>query len=368
VSGVWYKFNQKDSPLQAIQKPPKGIFKPSKEQWAGLKVVEVKALAFRSILTTDGNIAYNDDTTTPVFSPYSGRVSRLMVKLGDVVAKGTPLMNIEASEFVQGQSDIASTWANLETARTTEKRQHGLYESGAGALKDWRQSQSDLVVAEAAWNAARGRLRILGKTDAEIEILLKAPTGKTETVVKAPIGGTVIQRQVGVGQYIQTSASTPLFTIGDLSTVWLVANVRESDAPALHIGQPAEVTILALPHQTLKAKIDWVGSAVDPNTHRLPVRVEIQNSKGELKPQMFATFTIATSEAVEAPAVPQSAIMHDGDITRLFVVGEDGAITGRSVNAGRSLDGQVEITSGLSVGEKVIASGTLFIDRAAGDE
>jgi len=350
---------------------PAGEFKPSKEQWAGLKVAEVKALAFSSILTTDGAIAYNDDVLTPVFSPYSGRVSRLTAKLGDVVKKGAPLMAIEGSEFVQARSDVASAKANLDTARTTEKRQHDLFEAGAGALKDWRQAQSDLVNAEAVWTAARGRLRILGKTDAEINALEKSAAGSTEALVTAPIGGTVTQRQVGLGQYIQSAsggASSPVFTIGDLSTVWLVANVRESDAPGLHVGQSAEVTVMALPGKTYKAKIDWVGSSVDPVTHRLPVRAVVQNSNGELKPQMFATFAIATSEYREAPAVPQGAVMHDGTMTRVFVVSEAGGISGRTVTTGRERDGMIEIAAGLRIGEKVITSGTLFIDRVVGGE
>lgn len=368
---AWREFGRGAPAAQSSPKPPAGSFRPTREQWAGLKVADVKTVAFRDILSTDGNIAFNDDAVTPVFSPYSGRVTRLIAKLGDVVAKGAPLMAIEASEFVQGQSDVASAKASLDTARATEKRQHDLFDAGAVALKDWRQSQSDLVAAEAARSAARGRLRILGKSDAEIDALEKASGGITETLVTAPIAGTVTQRQVGVGQYLQSAAGgsqTAVFTIGNLTTVWLVANVREGDAPALRVGQAAEVTVLALPGKTLKARIVWVGSAIDPNTHRLPVRVEVENRRGELKPQMFARFSIATSEAVAAPAVPQSALMYDGDLTRVFVVGADGGISGRSVRAGRSRDGLVEITSGLRAGEKVIESGTLFIDRAVGGD
>ncbi|MDD5250805.1 MAG: efflux RND transporter periplasmic adaptor subunit, partial [Rhodocyclaceae bacterium] len=137
-----------DSPAPA--KAPAGVFRPTKEQWAGMQIAEVKMLAFHTTLTTDGNIAFNDDAVTPVFSPYSGRVDRLIAKLGDVVKKGAPLMAIEASEFVQGRSDVASARANLDAARAVEQRQHDLYEAGAGALKDWRQSQADRVVAEGA--------------------------------------------------------------------------------------------------------------------------------------------------------------------------------------------------------------------------
>ena len=355
----------------AAVKPTAAIFKPTQEQWAGLKVAAVKTLAFRSTLTTDGNIAFNDDALTPVFSPYSGRVSRLIAKLGDVVKKGDPLMAIEASEFVQGQSDLTTAKAGVDTARATEKRQHELHDAGAAAQKDWRQAQSDLVAAEATLTAARGRLRILGKSDAEIDALEKASSGVTEALVSAPIKGTVTQRQAGVGQYLTSAAggaSNPVFTIADLSTVWLIANVRESDAPALRVGQPAEVTVLALPGKTFKARISWVGSAVDPVTHRLPVRAEVHNPQGELKPQMFASFSIATSDAVLAAAVPQSALVYEGESTRVFVAGQDGSIAARNVRAGRSRDGLVEITSGLKAGERIVTAGTLFMDRAAGSD
>ena len=190
-------------------------------------------------------------------------------------------------------------------------------------------------------------------------------------LVSAPIRGTVTQRQVSLGQFIQSAASgasTPLFGIGDLSTVWLMANVREGDAPALHVGQDAQVTVLALPGKIFKARIAWVGPGVDPATHRLPVRAVVQNPDGELKPQMFATFSIATSAAIEAPAVPQSALVFEGASTRAFVVAADGSIAAREVKIGRSHDGMAEVLSGLAVGEPVVSAGTLFIDRAVGSD
>ncbi len=346
---------------------PAGVFRPSKEQWAGLQAADVQAREFRDQLVTDGNIAYDDDAMTPVFSPYSGRVARVMAKLGDVVARGEPLLAVEASEFVQGQSDVATARATLDNARATEQRQHALFDAGAAALKDWRQAQTDLATATAAWNAARGRLRILGKSEAEIDALEKAPVGRGEALVTAPIAGTVTQRQVGVGQYIQSAAggaATPQFVIGDLSTVWLLANVREGDAPALRVGQPVEVSVLALPGRIFRAKLAWVAPAVDPVTHRLPVRVAVPNPDGVLKPQMFASFTIATGAAVQAPAVPEGAVMYDGEVVRVFVVAPDGSISGREIKIGRSQGGLVEVLSGLKAGERVIASGTLFIDRA----
>jgi cobalt-zinc-cadmium efflux system membrane fusion protein len=367
---AWRAFAQRSQqpPPEAPAKPAAGIFHPTKEQWAALNVAEVQALSFRSHFSTDGNIAFNEDALTPVFSPYSGRVSRLFAKLGDVVKKGAPLMAVDAAEFVQGQSDVAAAKAGLELARATEKRQHDLFEAGAAALKDWRQAQADLAAAQAAHAAARGRLRILGKTEADIDALEKGAAGTTEAIVTTPISGTVTQRQVGLGQYISsaaTGAAAPLFTIGDLTTVWLVANVRESDAPALRVGQPVEVTVLAVPGRTFAAKIDLVGAAVDAATHRLPVRAAVQNRDGRLKPLMFASFSVATSEAVQAPAVPQSAIIYEGEKARVFVALDDGSIVVRNVRAGRRQNDMIEIVDGLHAGEKVVTAGTLFVDRAA---
>jgi cobalt-zinc-cadmium efflux system membrane fusion protein len=368
AAGAWYFLGKSAAAPEAAPKQAVGTFRPTTEQWANLKVAEVKTLSFRSMLVTDGGIAFNDDAMTPVFSPYSGRVTRLIAKLGDVVRKGDPLLAIEASEVVQARNDLAVAQATLATARATEKRQQELFTAGAGAEKDWRQAQSDLAAADAAEVAVRGRLRILGKSDAEIDALARSKGGVVETVVTAPISGTVTQRQVGAGQYITSAAGgagSPVYTIGNLSTVWLVANVRETDAPGLRIGQPAEVSVLALPGRTFAGKIAWIGASIDPITHRLPVRVDVSNPDGMLKPQMFASFGIATSQAHDAPAIPESAVVHDGDAVRAYMVSADGTVTAREVKVGRQINGMLEVLDGIKAGEKIITAGTLFIDRAA---
>ncbi|MGE5468736.1 MAG: efflux RND transporter periplasmic adaptor subunit [Ignavibacteria bacterium] len=342
-------------------------FRPTAEQWAGLETAEVQLQTFRTVVHAEGAIAYNEEATTAVFSPWSGRVSRLIAKPGDYVRKGAPLMAVESSEFVQAQSDAAGAKAALAHAQAVEKRQHELLEAGIASLKDWQQAQADLAAAEAAWSAARGRLRVLGRSEADIDAVRKTPLAPIEALVVAPLSGTVTQRQVGLGQYIQSvagGASAPVFTVSDLSTVWLVANVREGDAPRLKVGQEADVNVLALPGRSFKARVTWVGAALDPVTHRVPVRTEIKNANGELKPQMFADVAIATGDEATAPAVPQSAVMYEGAAARVFVVSADGRIAGRSVTTGRSADGFVEVSDGLKAGEKIVVAGALFVDRA----
>jgi membrane fusion protein, heavy metal efflux system len=371
----------------APQPPPPapGTFRPTKEQWAGLKVLTVEVKPFRSEQITDGNIAINEDTTTPVFSPYSGRVTRVIARLGDKVKAGEPLMAVQASEVVQTQNDLVAALGTMNTARSqlrlaeaNEKRQHELYLAKSGALKDWLQSQAELSTAqnalrsaEIARAAARNRLRILGKSAAEIAAQEDSPNTQQmnpEAVVRAPIAGTVVQRQVGLGQYIASAAggaSNPVYSIGNLSTVWLIANVRETDARTVSVGQPVEVRVLAYPGRVFKARLTWIAPAIDATTRRLPVRAEVENPDGALKPMMFASFSIITGGEVAAPAVPQSAVIYEGAKARVWVALDDGSVAARSITVGRTHEGMVEVTQGLAAGEKIIASGTLFIDRAA---
>src|ERR1700680_1718403 len=181
-----------------------------------LNIQPVERMIFRTETVTDGFIAVDDDLTTPVFSPFSGRVTRVIAKLGDRVRKGSPLMMVEATEFVQAQSDLITARAQFNLAETNEKRQHELYDAQGAALKDWQQAQVDLATAQGNLAAVRNRLRIFGKTDAEIDTLEqtpKAPAMNPESVIAAPISGTIVKRQVGVGQYIQAAATDPVFSV-----------------------------------------------------------------------------------------------------------------------------------------------------------
>jgi cobalt-zinc-cadmium efflux system membrane fusion protein len=362
-----------------------GTFKLTASQWDALTTAAVSAIPFRSELTTDGNIATDDNLMVNVFSPYSGRVANGTAKLGDTVKKGDPLMTVDASEFVQGQNDLITAAGAFNTASTqlrlaqkTENRQHELLLAKAGAEKDWLQSQSDLTAAqntvkstEIALSAVRNRLRILGKTDAEINALEHTPDsqklGATATV-KAPIGGVVVQRQVGVGQYIQSAsggASTPMFGIADLSSVWLIANLREPDAAAVKVGQTVEVKVPAYPSRIFEAKLTWISPIVDPVSHRIPVRAEITNRDRALKPQMLASFKVITGEASELIAIPLSAVVYEGSSAHVFVAQADHTIASRTIVIERQNNDAVGVRTGLSVGEKIVTSGALFIDRAA---
>jgi membrane fusion protein, heavy metal efflux system len=337
----------------------------SSAQLATLEINTVGTRSFRTEEVTDGQIALNGDTTTQVFSPYSGRVVRVLASPGEYVKRGAPLLLMEATEFVQAQTDLHNAAATLKLARINEERKHAAYDSKGGSLQDWQQAQVDLAAAENAATSATNRLRILGKSAAEIAAIENTKKTNAATHVVAPIGGVVTDRQVGPGQYIQAGASTPVFSIGDLSSVWLVAAVPETDAPYIERGQEVEVRVLALPGQIFKAKLTAVGAQVDPVTRRVSVRATLANPDGKLKPQMFASFSIITSGESQAPAVPEEAIVREGDQARVWVIAQNDALTLRSIRTGRSSDGMVEVLDGLKPGERVVTRGSLFIDRAA---
>src|SRR5208283_2865900 len=141
-----------------------------------------------------------------------------------------------------------------------------------------------------------------------IDALEAAHTIDAVAALTAPIAGVVVDRQVGPGQYLQAGSGTPVFTIADPSSVWLLANVREADSGLVHLGQAMEVRVPAYPKRTFEARVTYVAALVDAATHRLPVRAEIDNRDRALKPEMFANFLIRTSDASESPSIPAAAV------------------------------------------------------------
>jgi cobalt-zinc-cadmium efflux system membrane fusion protein len=349
----------------AIPAPPPGTFRASAAQMKTLTIESVVVHAFVSEEFTEGKIAANGDRATPVFSPYSGRITRIIAGLGDRVKAGAPLAILEASEFVQAQNDLATAASQVKLARIMETRKHALYDAKGGSLQDWQSAQADLTAAETALSAIRNRLRILGKSPTEIARLESNQTISPVAALSAPIAGVVVDRQVGPGQYVQAAGATPQFTIADISSVWLLANVRELDAALVKPGQSVEVHVPAYPDRVFKARLTYVSAMVDPVTHRLPVRAEIANRDGALKPEMFANFRILTSDASESPAVPQSAVVYEGAAAHVWVAAADGLLSLRNIRTGRSNDGLIEVLEGLKPGESVVTKGGLFIDQAA---
>jgi cobalt-zinc-cadmium efflux system membrane fusion protein len=352
---------------------------PSEAEWASLSVEPVTERVFRAERVTEGKIAVNEDSSTPIFSPYAGRVTKLLVKPSDMVERGQPLFIIEATDTVQGLNDFITALSAVNKARSTlnlaqivEKRANDLYAGKAVPLKDWQQSQADLTTAqndmraaETSLEAAHNRLRILGRSEDQIAAFQQTRQMSADTPIYSPIGGTVIQRKVGPGQFISSGASDPVFVIGDLSTVWLTAFVRETEASGVVVGQEMTFSLLALPGSQFKARIDYVSAAIDPSTRRLLVRATIDNKDGQLKPEMFANVTIYSGSDRPSIGVPKQALIYEGEHVRLWVVHDDKSIELRDIETGLTNGDLVEVRTNLKAGEKIVTKGSLFIDRAA---
>jgi membrane fusion protein, heavy metal efflux system len=352
------------APSAAAASPP-GTFRPTAQQLKTLTIESVASHGFVSEELTEGKIAVNGDRATPVFSPYSGRVTRVIAGLGDRVKAGAPLATLEAVEFVQAQNDLKSASAQVKLARINEARKHALYDAKGGSLQDWQSAQADLSTAEATLSSVNNRFSILGTSKQQVSALEGAALISPAATLTAPIAGIIVDRQVGPGQYLQAGSGTPLFTIADPSSVWLLANVRETDAALVKPGQEVEVHVLAYPARTFKARITYVAALLDAATHRLPVRAEIDNSDAALKTEMFANFRILTSAASQSAAVPEYAVVYEGEAAHVWVLQGDGLLVFRQIHTGRSDAGVVEVTEGLSLGDKVVTKGGLFIDQAA---
>lgn len=367
-------------PQAAAGKHVGARFYPTEEQWGTLTITPVSQRTFRSQHTTEGKIAVNEDRATSIFSPYSGRVTKLLAKPGDSVERGQPLFVIEANDTIQAQNDFIAAASATNKARSqlnlsqiVERRNRDLFEGKAVALKEWQNAQAELIgaqndlrSAETALEASRNRLRILGRSDEEIDQLAQKGTINPETPISAPIGGTVVLRKVGPGQYVSSGSSDPIYVIGDLSTVWLIAYVRETEAPRVKVGQAINFTVLAFPDRVFTANVAYVATALDTNNRRLLVRATINNSDGLLKPEMFANVSIFTGEGDSAPAVPREAVIYEGSQARLWVAHDDDqSVELRPIKPGLINGGMVQVLEGLTVGEKIVSKGSLFIDRAA---
>jgi cobalt-zinc-cadmium efflux system membrane fusion protein len=358
-----------------------GLFSPAAAQWATLGIEPVTKQVFRYEHVTEGKIAIDEDRSTLVTSLYSGRILRLVAKAGDTVARGQLLFTVEATDMVQAQNDFIAgisarnkARSQLSFAEIDERRFRTLSKDKAIPQRDFEQAQTalvaaqnDLRAAETALEAVRNRLRILGKTDEEITTFEQTGRINPETPIYSPIAGIVVQRKAGLGQFINTQVGgDPAYIIGDLSTVWLVAYVRETEVSKIHIGQQINFTLLSRPGEVYHGNIQYVATTLETNSRRLMIRTTIHNEDGALKPEMYASVSIFTDEGDSWPAIPRNAVIYEGNAARVWVAHDDDKTIERRPITPGMIDGRmIQVLEGLRPGEKVVTKGSLFIDRAA---
>lgn len=348
------------------------------EQLHQIVVATVETKPFLVMKPGLGQIAFNEDRSSVVLAPFSGRITKLYAKVGDTVKRGDPLFELDSSEVVQAQTDLIAAVqgvgkvnSSLALARRALDRHANLLAASAtsqrefdAAKNDYAAAEADVKTADGALRAARNRLRVMtGWADDEIARIERERAVSPTISVNAPLDGTIVSRKIGPGQYVRSDLAEPLFSIADLSTMWLKAAVPENDIPLIKVGQLIEVKVAALGDRVFRASVSHIGAASDPTTRRVIVRAELPNPDRGLRAEMFATFRIRISHEQNSVGVPPEAIVWDGDKSVVWVQTGPLVFQRREVTTAREQSGYVMVTSGLSAGEKVAARGAIFIDN-----
>jgi membrane fusion protein, heavy metal efflux system len=333
-----------------------------------LKAVKVEVASEREFpieKSAVGSIDFNEEMLTQVFTPYQGRIVELFAKIGDEVKKGQALFTIDSPDLVQASSTLISSAAVLELTTHNVERMRMLYTARAAAQKDFEQATSDNRTAEGAYRAARDAVRLFGKTDEEMDRIVEKRRVDPILVVPSPISGRITARNASPGLLVQPGNAPAPFAVADVSTMWMLANVAESDSPSFQVGQDVRVSVMAYPGRVFEGRISTIGSTVDPITHRVLVRSEIDDPKRELRSGMFANFVIRTGDPMRSVAVPVDGVVREGDGTMtVWVTADRRRFTMRPVKVGLLRDGYYQILDGLRSGELVATEGALFLSNA----
>jgi cobalt-zinc-cadmium efflux system membrane fusion protein len=347
------------------KKNPETPFVNLTEKQAGtLKIGQVGSREFAIFKTAVGTIDFNENMLVQVFSQYPGKIQKAFFNLGDEVKSGDILFTIDSPDLLQAESNLLASAGVLELQKRTLARVTMLLKAGGSAQKDVDQSTSDEQTAEGNFKAAKNAVRIFGKTDAEIDQILSERKVDSTLLVPSPISGRIVARNAAPGFLTQPGNAPAPFQVADLSTMWMLANVIETDAPAYKVGQEVEVRVPAYPDTLFKGHVTTVGSMIDPNSHRQLVRSEIEDPQHLLRSGMFASFVIRVGDPVRSLAVPAAGVVREGDGTMtVWVTGDSRRFVKRTVKVGLQQDGWSQILEGLQPGETVVTDGAVFLSN-----
>jgi cobalt-zinc-cadmium efflux system membrane fusion protein len=330
----WIKLNQ-DSP-----------------QLKFLKVETVAEGDGAATLALTARVAFDEDHTQRVSASLDGRATKLLVKVGDRVKVGQPLILITSPQVGELQSEAQRSNQDLSLAEKTVERAHKLRNDGAISEKDIAQAEADLAKARSAASQANARLASLN---------VSATDPGAAAAIYAQVEGTVVERNVLVGQEVRADAPAPLLTISELSTVWVLADVYEQDLGLVVPGADVLVRVPAYPGEAFRGTISHLGEVVDPSTRTVKLRCVLPNADQRLKPEMFARVELVDTGGRKTIEVPSAAVLYDSDHASVIVYGADEVFRLRTVEVGPEAGGKVRIVSGLTAGEKIVTEGALFL-------
>lgn len=317
---------------------------------AGIKVEAMKAQALGETVVVTATIQPDSDRLARVAPRIEGRIISASAKLGDRVRAGQTLARLDSVEVGEAHAAWTQAQAELRIAEADFKRAESLNAEEIIPRKDYLRAQADRDKAAAAVRNAADRLRLLGG------VQTASGSAVAGFAVAAPFAGTVIEKKVTLGQL--GSPSEPMFTIADLSRVWIQADLPEAALAKVRIGANAKVTVPAYPGETFTGRVGHIGAMLDKDTRTIAARIEVANADGRLKPGMFATATIEVAgDKRDVISLPDAAIVLLGGQPTVFVF-EQGAYEARQVEPGERIGGRTVLKSGVKAGDQVVTSGT----------
>ncbi len=359
-SGIVASNANADAPNAAP--PVSEIVDLSDSQLASVKVAPVEQRDFSVEKQAVGSIDFNENMSVQVFTPYQGRIISLFAEVGDDMRKGQTLFTIDSPDLLQAESTLIAAAGVLDLNSKNLDRLRDLYTTRAVSQRDVEQATSDQQTAEGNLRAARDAVRLFGKTDAEIDRIIATHSADSTLVVPSPITGRITARNAAPGLFVQPGNAPAPYTVADIDTMWMQANVAENDSPAFSVGQPVQVRLGAFPNRVFDGKITTIGATVDPNTRRVLVRSEVNDPQHELRSGMFANFVISVGTPVRAAAVPLDGVVREGDGTMtVWITADRRRFTRRTVRIGEQRAGYRQILDGVQVGELVATEGALFL-------
>ena len=349
------------SPKSGTEAPRGQNVTLTQAQLQKITIFTVARASYRRNVDTTGVVDFDNDQASPVLAPFSGPVSRLLVQPGDTVKKGEALAAVVSPDFATAVSTYRKALVTARNARRLADLDKDLLAHEGVSAREEEQAQTDAANAEADRDAALEALQSLNVAPQVINDTQEGkPTARVEGLIRSPIAGTVVERLINPGQLLQ-AGSTNCFTIADLSRVWVMAHIFDSDLAAVHVGDSAQVST-GLSSRMMTGTVENIAAEVDPNTRSVTVRVVVRNPGDFLKRQMYVQVHIRDTRANNGLLVPVSAILRDEEnLPFVYVRQADGSFARRPVTLGNRSGDRYDITNGLRAGERIVADGAIFV-------
>jgi membrane fusion protein, heavy metal efflux system len=318
--------------------------------------------AHPTALRLNGRLAWDENATVRVYSPFAGRVTRIEVEPGQHIEAGAVLARIASSDYGEAEADARKSTSDLRLAERTLTRVRDLFEHGAAARKDLDAAEADQARARSEAQRAAARLAAYGAEGASID---------GSFALRAPIAGIVVERNLGPGQEVRADQilagtpqlAAPLFTITDPTRLWVLLDVSEHDATHLHVGDALEVRLHLAPAQSLPGRVEAVSEFLDPSTRSVKVRGALANAERKLRAEMLVTVEVEAIDEAAVPEVPASAVLLQGDKHFVYVEQQPGSFQRREVAIGSERDGWLPVLGGLDGQQRVVTEGAILLEK-----